>query len=130
MLNVKLRYLDDWNQMRRDVARRYEIGFRHLPQIICPILTDGGIVHQYTVRVPRRDELKSFLHDRRIGARVYYDRTLPDYLGMAKDAQECPLARSATQEVISIPVHPLLTSEEQQYVIDSMLTFYDSHSAA
>jgi len=124
ILRVKLPHLDEWTAARQQVAARYDELLQDVPGIKTPyrVLDRSHIFHQYTIRVldGRRDELRDFLKEERIGTFVYYP--LPLHL------QECfkelgyregdlPQSELASQEVLSLPVFPELTAEEQAYVI-------------
>ena len=123
VLNIKLNHLDAWNQTRREIAQRYESALGNQPDVVCPSISEGGIVHQYALRVPRREALSVHLEQREISTRIYYPKILPDYLGMDNAASQCPWAAAISGEVISLPIHPHLTRNEQDHIIDSVLEF-------
>lgn len=117
---IQLQRLEELNRKRRVNARFYD---EYLPDhgIIKPdaMEADGRISswHQYTIRVPRdRDRLLSYLHEHGVGARVYYPIPLHQtrlfrYLGYGN--QQYPNAERLAREVISLPVHPLVTEEQR-----------------
>jgi dTDP-4-amino-4,6-dideoxygalactose transaminase len=137
VLEVKLRYLPKWNQRRRDHAARYDQLFQAASLtaattaegIVLPI-TDpraGHIFHQYVVRVPRRDALRQYLTDRRIGSEIYYP--LPLHLqtslaGLGYKKGDFPVSETAADEVLALPMYPELREDEQQTVVDAIAAFY------
>src|SRR5206468_981119 len=78
VLAVKLKYLDEWTAARQANAARYDslFGEAGLTEIITPKVTAPAecrhIFHQYTIRCPRRDELKAHLQTAGIGGEIYY----------------------------------------------------------
>jgi dTDP-4-amino-4,6-dideoxygalactose transaminase len=78
------------------------------------------VFHQYTIKVPKgRDKLLNYLNGHGIGARVYYPEPIylqPPYLKMGFRKGLCPVTEEICKQVISIPVHPLLTQEELETV--------------
>jgi len=136
ILRVKLPHLDEWTAARQRVAARYDAMLQDVQSIEIPYRTPdrSHIFHQYTIRVldGRRDELRDFLKEQGIGTFVYYP--LPLHL------QECfhelgyregDLRQSelASQEVLSLPVFPELSEEEQTYVARAIQEFLDASKA-
>jgi dTDP-4-amino-4,6-dideoxygalactose transaminase len=108
VLDVKLRYLDEWNERRRSRANRYHDAFRAGP--VLPVGEIQGryhVYHLYVVRTPERDRLLDGLAERGIGAGIHYPVPLhlqPAYkrLGMSKGS--LPVAEKATAEIVSLPM--------------------------
>jgi dTDP-4-amino-4,6-dideoxygalactose transaminase len=137
VLEVKLRYLPEWNQQRRDHARRYDQLFHEAnltavsvdKGIVLPI-TDpraGHVFHQYVIRAPRRDELRQYLTDRKIGSEIYYPvplhlQTSLSHLGYKQG--DFPISEAAADEVLALPIYPEVREDEQQTVVDTIASFY------
>ena len=128
VLNVKLKYLDKWNNRRRQIAAYYSERFKNT-DVIAPAEIPGThhVYHQYVVRVPRRDSAKEYLQKHGIGSAIYYPRPL--------HLQECfqdlgykegafPVSEQACREVLALPVFPELTDAQIQHVADTLLAFY------
>lgn len=126
-LLVKLPYLDAWSEARRRNAAFYDQAFAG-SEVKTPYIHPDcqSIYNQYTIRVPRRDELMAHLKARGIGCEVYYP--LPAHL------QECfaclgyrkgdlPESERAAAEVLSLPIYPELTEEMKEYVVNGILDF-------
>jgi dTDP-4-amino-4,6-dideoxygalactose transaminase len=141
VLRVKLKYIDQWNQARRERAAIYdrllaESGLQGKADTVSKenpvrLLTTRPeayhIYHQYVVRTYRRDELRQFLADRKIGTEVYYPIPLHlqpcfAYLGYKKG--DLPVAEQAAEEVLALPVFPELTEDEQKRVVAAIAEFY------
>jgi dTDP-4-amino-4,6-dideoxygalactose transaminase len=85
------------------------------------------VYHQYVIRAERRDQLRQFLADRRIGTEVYYPipihlQPVFTYLGYREG--DLPESERAAREVLALPMFPELTEHEQQWVVESMAEFY------
>jgi dTDP-4-amino-4,6-dideoxygalactose transaminase len=131
VLQVKLGRLADWNRRRREIAAAYNAGIetRGLSeQLGMPELPRGEehVFHQYTLRAGRRDELLAFLHERGVGAAVYYPVPLhrqPCFADLPGVERTLPMTDRLSREVISLPIYPELTSEQIDHVLDSLAAF-------
>jgi dTDP-4-amino-4,6-dideoxygalactose transaminase len=138
VLSVKLKYIEGWNQARRAAAARYhelfvkaglaESGPYPLHGVVLPHEIDGAnhIWHQYVIRTARRDAMREFLADRKIGSEVYY----PVPLHM-QGALKClgyregdfPEAERAAREVLALPMFAELRPDEQETVVAAIAEF-------
>ncbi len=137
ILEVKLRYLPEWNQKRRNLAARYDqlfhearlVGENVKEGVVLPF-TDphaGHIFHQYVIRAPRRDELRQYLTDRQIGSEIYYPVPLHLQTSLASlgyKLGDFPVSEAAAHEVLALPMYPELWEEEQQIVVEAVASFY------
>ena len=122
----QLRRLEGWNDRRRANAAHLT---SHLVGVKPPLEPAGcrHVFHQYTIRVPDgRDPLQAHLTSRGVGSAVYYPtpiHRLKPYLiepGRPDPRWELPETDRAADEVLSIPVHPSLSQEELQQVVDAV----------
>jgi dTDP-4-amino-4,6-dideoxygalactose transaminase len=132
VLQVKLKYLDQWTERRRQNAERYQQLFartRHANHVTLPPTAPGNfhVYNQFTVRAPKRDALRTFLKEKGVGTEVYYP--LPMHLqncyrdlGHRKGA--FPLSERAADEVMSLPIYAELTEAQQSYVVEMIAEFY------
>jgi dTDP-4-amino-4,6-dideoxygalactose transaminase len=137
ILEVKLRYLPRWNQQRRDRAARYDQLFRDArltastvkEGVVLPF-TDpraGHVFHQYVIRAPRRDELRQYLTDRKIGSEIYYPLALHEQTSLASlgyKRGDFPVSEAAADEVLALPMYAELREDEQQTVVEAVASFY------
>ncbi len=129
VLLAKLPYLSRWTEARKQNAARYTAAFTGHPDI-CPPQVDPAndhIFHQYTVQVPRRDELQASLKSRGIGHAVYYPLALhlqPCFAHLGYQPGSLPVAEAAMRSVLSLPIYPELTLEQQDTVIKAVQSFY------
>jgi dTDP-4-amino-4,6-dideoxygalactose transaminase len=141
VLRVKLAHLADWNQRRRQHAATYDQLFagagltssqasrhRGAPvRLLWRSPQAKHVFHQYVIRAQRRDDLRKFLADRKIGSEIYYPLPLHlqpvfSYLGLT--AGDLPVAEQAAREVLALPMFPELTAGEIKLVVESIAEFY------
>ena len=145
VLRVKLAHIADWNQRRQEHAATYDRLFassgltsgrtsnQTSNQLSAPVRllscspTAKHVFHQYVIRAQRRDELRKFLAERKIGSEVYYPLPLHlqpvfSYLGLK--AGDLPVSEQAAKEVLALPMFPELTEAEIRLVVESIADFY------
>jgi dTDP-4-amino-4,6-dideoxygalactose transaminase len=128
VLNVKLKYLDGWNEKRRQNAALYDSLFAGSP-VGTPEIDSGNvsIYHQYTITVSERDELQKYLAENGIGSAVFYPKPLhlqDCFAELGYKQGDMPVAEKLCKEVLSLPVYPELLREEIEYVAGTVLKFY------
>jgi dTDP-4-amino-4,6-dideoxygalactose transaminase len=131
ILQIKLRYLDGWNEQRRQVADRYHQLLSPLPHLTLPQSPSGGkgVWNQYTLRVQdpaqvgKRDRLRAQLQDKGVNSMIYYPLPLhlqPIYQSLGYRLGQLPEADRASHEVLSLPMFPELSPEQQDQVVYSL----------
>ena len=121
ILRVKLRRLDADNARRRELAKRYD---EALAGLQVPVVRDGvePVYHLYVITHDRRDTLQQHLRERGIGALVHYPVPVHKQPAYATN-DSLPHTERAAQSVLSLPMYPELTGEQQQQVIDAVRSF-------
>lgn len=130
ILQIKLRYLDRWNQQRAEVAAIYHELLQPLTEILLPQASTGGkhVWNQYTIRIKNRergdrstrDLVKEKLQEMGIISMIYYPIPLhlqAVYQNLGYRPGQLPLCEQISREVLSLPMFPDLTFEEQQQVV-------------
>lgn len=130
ILNVKLRYLDQWSDKRKEKASFYDNSFQNL-DIDTPKVESFNrhIYNQYTIAVKRRDELKEHLSKNQISSSIYYPLPLhlqECYQDLGHKEGDFPISEQRSKEVISLPVFPEITHEEQEFVVKTIKGFYST----
>jgi dTDP-4-amino-4,6-dideoxygalactose transaminase len=124
ILNVKFKYLNDWNELRRKHAYRYnELLSNYVKTPKEAEYKQYHIYHQYTVEVDNRDDFSRRLNDKGVGTMVYYPVPLhlqEVYKELGYKPGDFPNAEAACNNVLSIPISPELTIEEQDFVIEEI----------
>ena len=131
LLRVKARRLHDWNEARRANAARYDDALQGLDGLTLPCAERGSfhVYHQYTVRVPagRRDALQKHLAARGVQSAIYYPLPIhlqEAYAFLGYTPGDLPESEAASREVLSLPVHPDLTSEQVDFAADAVRAFF------
>ena len=127
ILNIKLKYLDIWNNQRQAAASNYQQLLENVTKIQLPSAVAGGINvwNQYTIRVKNasqneeltRDIVRQKLQQQGVISMVYYPLPLhlqPVYQNLNYQPGSLPIAEQAAMEVLSLPMFPGITLEEQQ----------------
>jgi len=130
----QLTRLQAWNDRRRENARRLDAGLLGLPGIEIPVERAGceHVYHQYVLKVRDRARLQTHLKEAGIETAIHYPRTIPDqpyYQSMGFTSDDLPIARELTEQVLSLPVHPALTDDELQTIIDAVRAFIPEEEA-
>ena len=126
VLSVKLKHLDAWNSERRVAADLYSALLAGKDGITLPAVRAGNehVWHLYVVRVAGRDRVLAELNEAGIGAGIHYPtpiHLLPAFrsLGYAKGA--FPVAEQAANEILSLPIYPGITANQQSSVARCLL---------
>ena len=129
VLLAKFPRLAEWNAARRAHADCYSSAFEKLEGVTPPTtdLRNEHVFNQYTVRVARRDKLRTHLNERGIGSAVYYPQSLhvqPCFEHLGYSEGQFPEAERASAEVISLPVFPEMTTAQQDSVLSAVREFF------
>jgi len=125
ILRVKLPHLDEWNEGRRHVAAMYDVALRNVQEVTLPFASADSqhVYHQFTIRVPHRNEVQQSLKEHGVQTFVYYPvplhlQTMFAALGYKKG--DLPVAEQASQEVLSLPMFPEMKWEDIEYVANCL----------
>lgn len=127
VLRVKLRYLDRWNEQRRQRAALYS-GLLAGSRIVTPVEDPDSthVYHLYVVRSPQRDELLAHLRERGIGAGIHYPIPIHlqvCYAGNGYRKGQFPVTEQLCEEIVSLPMFPEMTAEQVEYVAKQVIEF-------
>jgi UDP-2-acetamido-2-deoxy-ribo-hexuluronate aminotransferase len=134
ILNVKLKYLDKFNESRRKLADYYDKALSGCKSLILPFRAGYSthIFHQYTVRVKddKRDELRKYLESVNVPSMVYYPGPVHNqnayrYLGYSDN--DFPVTLQLCSEVLSLPMHPDMQQEQAEYITQHILQFFEKN---
>jgi dTDP-4-amino-4,6-dideoxygalactose transaminase len=137
ILEVKLKRVDAGNARRRQIAALYGEFFtaagltasNTADGLVLPFVDPRAehVFHQYVVRAPRRDALRAFLSERKIGSEVYYPLCLHEQEALASlgyKRGDFPVAEKAAEEVLALPMFPELRDDEVETVVTAIQSFY------
>jgi dTDP-4-amino-4,6-dideoxygalactose transaminase len=127
-LSVKLKYLNEWNNARRANAKRYDEAFADVDGVITPTVRPEceSNLNLYTVRIlnGKRDRVRDAMAAKAIGVETYWPVPLHlqdcfAHLGYKRG--DLPNSEQLCEEVLSLPVYPELTRQQQEYVVQSLV---------
>jgi dTDP-4-amino-4,6-dideoxygalactose transaminase len=135
MLRVKLRHLSRWNEQRRERARTYDELFAPMrASVVTPWQSSSSrsVYHLYVVRTPFRDELQKHLNETGIGTGIHYPVPIhlqAAYASMGWKRGDFLESEEAADQVLSLPMFPGLTVDQQKRVANTISQFVASYSA-
>jgi len=130
ILSVKLPYLDQWNQRRREIAKLYNDAFIPIG-INCPqeIGDRFHVYHLYVLRVPQRDRFQKLLADLGISTVIHYPIPIhqqESYPELRYQSNFLSITERLADQIVSIPIYPELTSNEVDYIISNLVNIYNA----
>ncbi len=125
-LDVKLKRLPEWNEMRRTAARTYNELLAGAPRVVVPEERADvrHVYHLYIIRVKDRESLQKRLGEAGIATGLHYPLPLHlqnAYRGMAWKNGDLPVTERVSSEILSLPMYPGLTPAQQRRVADIIL---------
>jgi dTDP-4-amino-4,6-dideoxygalactose transaminase len=131
ILRVKLKHLSEWNEMRRQRAYLYNELLTGADGIAIPYEPSWtkAVYHLYIIRIKKRDELQKYLTDKGIGTGLHYPIPLhlqKAYSGLGYVEGDFPIAEKVASDILSLPMFPGLTAQQQTYITTKIKEFYSS----
>jgi len=140
--NVKLKYLNDWSDRRRQIADIYRKGLKGYvitpKDSMCENDRNGHssfekskcVYHTFIVQAERRDELHEFLLDLGVDTKIHY--SIPVHLQKAAESLgytkgSIPIVEELCGKILSLPIYPELSDKQVNYVIESIQKFYEKN---
>lgn len=128
VLLAKFKFIDEFNEKRRKIARDYDEGLKGLKGIRTPAVGSPSatyhVYHQYTVQVDNRDAFQAYLKEKGIATMVYYPYPLHKMKvfggGSSLVSKSLANAEAASSSVFSLPIEPLQRDETTRYIIECM----------
>ena len=133
ILNVKLKYLDKYNQSRKQSAHLYNQAFEKVDKIQTPFVEsdiDSHVYHQYTLKVPSefRDSLAEHLSKNNIPFGIYYPLGFHEQKAYKQEFfsdKDFPVTNKIKDQVISLPMHTELTRKQIKHIADTIISFFE-----
>ena len=128
LLTAKLAHLADWNALRRERAAEYNRLLAGNDAVVCPFEPSWSraVYHLYVVRTEDRDGMMEHLKTKGIGTGIHYPVPLhmqKAYAWLQYTPMDLPVARRVASEIVSLPMFPQLTAEQQGLVAEEVLIF-------
>jgi len=125
ILNVKLRHLPEWTEMRRKVASIYNKLLQGEKDIVTPRVAEYAkhVYHLYVIRTKEREKLQEYFRTKGISTGVHYPIALPNLLAyryLGHHPEDFPLSSQYQDEILSLPMYPELEEDQSHYVVDSI----------
>ncbi len=132
VLNVKLKYLDQWNKARNKVAGWYDEALKGLPIKLPSHINEEGeqVYHVYVIETDQRDKLQKYLLKNEIPTIIHYP--IPVHLQDAFEnlyykKGEFPVTEKLADEILSLPIFPEMTQEQVEYVCEKIRDFFNGN---
>jgi len=132
ILLAKMKYLNEFNMRRRKISQIYSEELKNIEFIKIPVEKNSGfsVYNQYTIRIKngKRDELKKYLEENGIKTAIYYPLPLHKmkvFEGKSKIFGSLENSEKLCEEVLSLPIEPLLTENEIEYVVSKVKKFFE-----
>ncbi|HDK42351.1 MAG TPA: DegT/DnrJ/EryC1/StrS family aminotransferase [Candidatus Pacearchaeota archaeon] len=122
ILLVKIKYLDKWNNRRREIANMYSQRIKN-PSVIkhSQMIYGKHVYHLYVIRHPDRDGLKDYLEEKGIKTLIHYPIPIhlqEAYMDLGYTSGSFPVSEQIAEEILSLPIFPYLSNEEVNTIID------------
>ncbi len=126
---MKFKYLSEWIERRREIAKTYTQGLLGIPEVKLPPAPDSDskrfdVYQNYVLKAQKRDELFEFL--KKEGVETLIKDPIPNHWhkGLSLSHFSLPYTERLAKEVISLPMYPELTDQQIRCVIDCVHNFY------
>ena len=123
ILNVKLKFLDEWNKKRKIIASLYLNGIDK-SKVILPIvhIDTDPVWHQFIIRVNNRDELQNKLLKCGIPTMIHYPVAPSEQIAYSSNYSSfnLPIATDISKQLLSLPIYPQLTKKHVDYIIENI----------
>jgi len=131
VLRQKLKYLHNWNERRRILAKKYLIGLSGIEGIILPEIKnlESHVFHLFVAKTKKRAELMTFLKSLEIGCLIHYPRPIhlqKAYEKLGYHPGDFPVTENLCEEIVSLPMFPEIKDEEIDFVIEKVKEFFNS----
>ena len=131
LLNVKLKYIDEWTRQRVQVAGWYDKALKDVGDLVLPVTSEGAshVYHLYVIRTDYRDKLQSFLSGQGIGSLIHYPvppHLQKAYQGLGYKKGDFPITEELANSVLSLPIWPGLSEDQVEEVCNTIKTFFNT----
>lgn len=131
ILDVKLKYLDEYALARNKIANYYDEAFANVEEIQTPVREDNSthVFHQYTMRIRngKRNELQSYLAEKGVPANIYYPVPLYEqdaFKEYVSDDFHLPITEKLCGQVLSLPIHTEMNKSLLQHISRAVQSFF------
>jgi perosamine synthetase len=120
----QLKKVDGWNNKRQKNAAFLSSRLSEIDGISVPKIRAGAehVFHQYTIRIKDRDNFAQKLREKGVGCGIHYPMPIPQqpFYRSLGYTDQLPVTEAVCKEVLSLPVHPSVTQENLEYIVQSI----------
>lgn len=132
VLGVKMKYLNDWTNKRREVAKKYKSLLSELKNIILPaeMAYAKHVYHLFVIQAEKRDKLQTYLNENGISTGLHYPIPLhmqKCFANLGYKKGDFPVTEKLAENCLSLPMFPEMTDEQISYVCGKIKEFYSKH---
>lgn len=131
ILSVKLKYLDDYEKRRTEVASMYDRDLRNISDISIPFRSSHSthVFNQYTLKIENgnRDDFRTYLEKKGIPTMIYYPVPLhlqPAYKEPSSPEGSFPVTEKLSKSVISLPIHTEMSPDQLLFICDMIKGYF------
>jgi dTDP-4-amino-4,6-dideoxygalactose transaminase len=127
-LRIKLKYLPEWNQSRRQNALQYNKLFGNPDGVVLPYEPSWSkaVYHLYVIRHSKRNELEKYLVENGVATGIHYPIPIHlqnAYSHLGYKEGDFPVSEKVSKEILSLPMYPELTADQQEYIVEKITDF-------
>lgn len=128
ILDIKLKHLEEYNNRRREIAKKYNQGLMHINEISIPLYNEENSYHQFVILTSQKEALIKYMNDNGVGCANFYPVPLHlqkafDYLNYHEG--DLKIAEKICKQTVCLPIFPELTEKEINYVIEKVKEFFE-----
>ncbi|HET60261.1 MAG TPA: DegT/DnrJ/EryC1/StrS family aminotransferase [Chloroflexi bacterium] len=132
VLDIKLKYLDQWNEARRKHAEQYIQKLQDVEEIIMPTVPSEvePVWHIFAIRAKHRDALQAYLQEFGVSTGIHYPIPIhlqKSYQNLEYEKGDFPLTETIAEELLSLPMYAELSDEQIDFVCEKIQQFYAEH---
>ena len=128
VLNVKMKYLNEWNTKRRKIVNMYRSCLEDIVRFIDEESFARPVYHLCVIRTQYRDDLMKFLKEHGVSTGIHYPVPLhlqPVYKDMGYKPGDFPRTEKISEEILSLPLYPDMTQEMVEFVIAQVKEYFN-----
>lgn len=131
ILNVKMDHFEDEISKRHKIAAKYSEKLKNLDGLVVPFVKEDrtSVFAQFSVRVKDRETVVAKLKEAGIPTAIHYPKPLhlqEAYADLGYKKGDFPISEIVSEEILSLPMSPFLSDEDQDYIIETMKSFYNA----
>src|SRR3989339_1717618 len=129
ILQIKLKYIDEWNSNRRQIAAWYKEEFENIPRLKIPFVPENifSVFHLYVVLVDKREEFQQYLAEKGVGTALHYKVPVhlqKAFLHLGHKNGFLPITEEVVKKNVSLPMFPELTRDEIAYTGEAVRSYF------